>query len=186
MKTLKKYLTIFWAVLGFAAPVHAAPELQLSDLGLSKEAVAPDYKLQRKIEKRASFLKYHQYFALGALATMTGAVLSARENQQATDLHAGLGIASGVLYMTAASFALLAPELNDNQEKNVSNNVKWHKRLAWIHVPALIIGPILGIIANNDYKHGKKPGGLAKLHAPLVTAGFIAYALSASLMTFEF
>ena len=93
-------------------------------------------------------------------------------------MTAGLTLAS---YLATAYFSMSAPKADVMMD---SEKVKWHKRLAFVHMPAMILGPILGLKAINDYKKGKNPSGIAKLHRPLMLAG--AAALVGAAVTIEF
>lgn len=93
-------------------------------------------------------------------------------------LTAGVTLAS---YLTTAYFSISAPKADVMLD---SNKVKWHKRLASVHMPAMILGPIFGMKAISDYKKGKNPSGIGKLHRPLMLAG--AAALLGAAITIEF
>jgi hypothetical protein len=53
----------------------------------------------------------------------------------------GLTLAS---YFTTAYFSINAP--NSDVMEDI-DSVKWHKRLAYVHMSAMVIGPILGLKA---------------------------------------
>lgn len=179
-----KRLNLIIALLSLSFNSLAAEGLSLDDLGFNASDVKVDKALTEKLEKRNWMLKAHQYTALGALALMSGAILTAGEHKQAKDSHVALGIAGATAYYTAASFAFLAPELDEKTPER--GMTVWHRRLAWIHFPALLIGPTLGYLANQKYKKGQEPTGMLKNHAAITTIGFIAFAASALTMTIEF
>lgn len=93
-------------------------------------------------------------------------------------MTAGLTMAS---YFATAYYSISAPKADAMAD---SSSVTWHKRLAFIHMPAMIIGPILGLKAIDDYKKGKNPSGVAKLHRPLMILG--AAALAGAAVVIEF
>jgi hypothetical protein len=64
--------------------------------------------------------------------------------------------------------------------------IKWHKALAWIHFPAMVLAPILGYMYKKNEEDGKKSSSLVKQHPTIAGIGFGAFALSAALMTIEF
>lgn len=85
-------------------------------------------------------------------------------------MTAGLTLAS---YFTTAYFSISAPKADVMED---TDSVKWHKRFAYVHMPAMVIGPFLGLAALNDYKKGKNPSGIAKLHRPVMMLGVAALA----------
>ncbi|RPJ74427.1 MAG: hypothetical protein EHM20_10620 [Alphaproteobacteria bacterium] len=93
-------------------------------------------------------------------------------------ISAGLTLAS---YFTTAYFSITAPKADVLHDLD---SVKWHKRLSFIHMPAMIIGPFLGLKAISDYRKGKNPTGIAKLHRPLMLLG--ATALAGAVIVVEF
>lgn len=93
-------------------------------------------------------------------------------------MTAGLTLAS---YFTTAYFSLSAPKADTTSD---TDDVMWHKRLAFVHMPAMIIGPILGLQAINDYKKGQNPSGAAKLHRPIMILGAAALAGAAIVVEF--
>lgn len=93
-------------------------------------------------------------------------------------LTAGLTLAS---YLTTAYYSISAPKSESMED---TEGVKWHKRLAYVHMPAMIIGPILGLKAIDDYKKGKNPTGIAKLHKPIMALGLAALAGAAIVVEF--
>ncbi len=125
-----------------------AQELELSDLGFNQQQLTSDPILELKLQERKRKLELHQYSALTALTLMTGAMLTSGHGVS-TDTHKWLGIAGGIAYYSAAYYAITAPSIENIEN---SGNTKWHKRLAWIHGPAMILAPILGYLANQKYK----------------------------------
>lgn len=99
------------------------------------------------------------------------------------NLHMALGGATLASYYTAAYMSLSAPKPRGVED---TKKVSWHKRLAWIHGPAMIAAPILGFLAYQNYKDGKDPEGLGKLHRPVMWAGVAAYTVSFTLMSMDF
>lgn len=83
-------------------------------------------------------------------------------------MTAGVTLAS---YFTTAYLGMNAPKAQSMMD---TESTAWHKRLAYIHVPAMILGPIFGLKAYNDYKNGKNPRGIGKLHRPTMMLGSAA------------
>lgn len=94
-----------------------------------------------------------------------------------------LGFATGALYFTTAYYSLTAPKPAGMADKG---KVKWHKALAWIHFPAMIITPILGYMYKKHEDEGKKHSSLEKQHTTFAGILFGSFALSATLMVIEF
>ncbi len=80
-------------------------------------------------------------------------------------ISASLTLAS---YFTTAYLGITAPKSESMAD---SNQITWHKRLAFVHMPAMILGPIFAYKAYSDYKDGKNPSGVGKLHRPLMFLG---------------
>lgn len=100
-----------------------------------------------------------------------------------SNTHMYLGMASGILYYTTAYYSLTAPKPAGIKDRG---NIVWHKRLAWIHFPAMVLAPIFGYIYKKNEDDGKKNSGLVKQHPTIAGIGYGAFALSAALMTIEF
>ena len=170
-------------------------ELTLFDLRIPEKDFTSEMQ-----DTRSRKLNGHQHLAaltLGlALASAVTAVIATNKMKDAraarngrfdsTDadkfnLHAmtaGLTLAS---YLTTAYYSISAPK-SDSMEDTQA--VKWHKRIAYIHMPAMIIGPLLGLKAIDDYKKGKNPSGIAKLHKPVMALGIAALAGAAIVVEF--
>lgn len=74
-------------------------------------------------------------------------------------------------YFTTAYLGMNAPK---SQSMLDTEATAWHKRLAYIHVPAMILGPIFAFKAYTDYKNGRNPSGIGKLHRPTMMLGSAA------------
>jgi hypothetical protein len=90
---------------------------------------------------------------------------------------------SGLLYYTTAYFSFTAPKPSSIKDRGA---IVWHKRLAWIHFPAMVLAPILGYIYKKNEENDKKSSSLVKQHSAVAGVGYGAFALSAALMTIEF
>ncbi len=138
-------------------------------------------------DKRLTKLKAHRHAAaltLGlAAASFVTAVLAKKNvdddraarngRMDASDaknfnLHMAVAGATLASYFTTAYLSISAPKAESMEDLD---QIKWHKRLAFIHMPAMIIGPALGLKAYGDYKHGKNPSGIGKLHKPVMMLG---------------
>jgi hypothetical protein len=85
------------------------------------------------------------------------------------DLHAALGATTAGLYIATAYFAIRAPKIPDTRARGP---IRFHKAMAWIHGPGMILTPILGAIAYSQLSNGERIHGIAKYHsdAAIVTA----------------
>lgn len=172
-------------LLSFIFLNNVYAELNLNDLGLSnKEMTLTPQQIQDQntLETRHSMLKTHEVLGLTTLGLMTATMLTGGSAID-SNMHMYLGMASGALYFTTAYFSLKAPKPASIKDRG---NIVWHKRLAWIHFPAMVLAPILGYIYKKNEEDGKKSSSLVKQHPTIAGIGFGAFALSAALMTIEF
>jgi cytochrome b561 len=97
--------------------------------------------------------------------------------------HMAAGITTAALYFTAASFAWAAPKPEGVVDKGSS---KIHRILAWIHVPLMVITPVLGGLARERKDSGQKVTFPVSLHGAAGVALLATYAASAAVMAFDF
>lgn len=161
--------------------------LSLDDLGFKAEDLKADAEQQALLHKRSHMLKTHQILGLVTAIPMAATLMTssgaAEGSDSKRDLHKNLGIATGALYFTTASFSLLAPEV---EEKKATGATKIHKALAWIHFPAMVIAPILGYQAYQQRDRGEDVHGAAKHHATVAGVGAAAYFFSMAVMVINF
>ncbi len=163
----------------------ALAEVSLKDLGLSEAEISltpQQIEEQKTLEVRHSKLKTHETLGLVTLGLMTATMLTGN-SALSSDTHMYLGMASGLMYYTTAYYSLTAPKPAGIVDRGA---IKWHKALAWIHVPAMILAPILGYMYKKNEDAGKKSSSLVKQHSAVAGVGYGAFALSAALMTIEF
>jgi hypothetical protein len=164
------------------APSSSTTAPSLSDLGLSPEQTQGNAKEQALLDKRTHMLKIHQ--RLGLITTIPLIVtvatsLNAGGKSTSTasrDLHTALGGLTGDLYFLTAYYAIRAPRVPGTETRGP---IRFHKAMAWIHGPGMILTPILGIMAFNQKNNGEKVHGIASAHGPvaIVTAGAFGAAL---------
>lgn len=164
------------------APSSSTTAPSLSDLGLSPEQTQGNAREQALLDKRTHMLKIHQ--RLGLITTIPLIVtvatsLNAGGKSTSTasrDLHTALGGLTGDLYFLTAYYAIRAPRVPGTETRGP---IRFHKAMAWIHGPGMILTPILGIIAFDQKNNGEKVHGIASAHAPvaIVTAGAFGAAL---------
>ncbi len=172
-------------ILGLSVCQKANAEISLSDLGLNKteiELTPKQIEEQKTLETRHHKLKTHEVLGLTTLGVMSATMLTGGSAID-SNVHMYLGIASGLLYYTTAYYSFTAPKPAGIKDRG---NIVWHKRLAWIHFPAMVLAPILGYIYKKNEEDHKKSSSLVKQHPTIAGIGFGAFALSAALMTIEF
>lgn len=166
-----------------ATPTCAdAQNLDLKDLGFSKEETSASPELEKTLTERRYYLRQHQVWGLVAVGAMAAAFLSGGEGDLPPEhpFFAGLAVAS---YSAAAFAALKAPELPHGKEYG---GTAWHRRLVWIHLPGMILAPVLGYLAANKIKNGEKLDGIEKYHKDVATVTAATLAISAITVSFEF
>jgi hypothetical protein len=169
------------------APSSSKTEPSLSDLGFTPEQTQGNAKQQALLDKRTHMLKVHQKLGLittaPLIATIVTSLGAGGKNTSNTDrtVHLVLGAVSGDLYFITAYYAIRAPRVPGTKTRGP---IRFHKAMAWIHGPGMILTPILGALAYNQKNNGEKVHGIASAHGPvaIVTAGaFGAALLSVSL-----
>ena len=167
-------------------------EPTLGDLGFTPAQTAANAKLQARLNKRTHMLKIHQTLGLITLAPMAATVIvssGAKPRHSHTvsgtviepgsagvDLHAALGSATAVMYGLTAYYAIAAPKIAGVKPKGA---IRLHRDLVWIHLPGMVLTPILGGMALNQENQGQKPHGIAAAHSYVAWATVTAYAASA-------
>jgi len=169
------------------APSSSKSEPSLSDLGFTPEQTQGNAKQQALLDKRTHMLKVHQKLGLITTAPLIATVVTSlgaggkhTSNSDRT-AHLVLGAVSGDLYFITAYYAIRAPRVPETKTRGP---IRFHKAMAWIHGPGMILSPILGALAYNQKSNGEKVHGIASAHGPvaIVTAGaFGAALLSVSL-----
>jgi hypothetical protein len=160
----------------------AAPSL--SDLGLAN---TPDPALQARLDRHTQMLKIHQRLGIMTLIPMAAAVISSGGatakhngnngvvtggNTTGRDLHAALGGLTVAMYGATAYYAIAAPRI---PESHVKGGIRIHKYLIYIHLPGMVLTPILGAMAFNQLNNGEKVHGIASAHAAVAWTTVISY-----------
>jgi len=164
------------------APSSSTTAPSLSDLGLSPEQTQGNAREQALLDKRTHMLKIHQRMGLittiPLIATVAISFNAGGKNTSSAsrDLHAALGGLTGDLYGITAYYAIRAPRVPGTESRGP---IRFHKAMAWIHGPGMILTPILGIMAFDQKNNGEKVHGIASAHNPvaIVTAGAFGAAL---------
>lgn len=154
-------------------------DLKVDELGFSKQATLPELNVQTQLEDRRFYLRQHQIWGLISAGALALSVFTGGEGDlpPAHPFFAGLAVTS---YMAAAYTAWKAPSLNVKPKGGIA----WHRRLAWIHVPGMIITPILGYMAAKKIQNHEKLDGVEEYHKDV--AGVTAVALAAAALTVSF
>jgi hypothetical protein len=168
------------------APSSSTNAPSLSDLGLTPEQAEGNAREQALLDKRTHMLKIHQRMGLITTVPLIATVIASmgaggKDTSTASrDLHAALGGVTGDLYFMTAYYAIRAPRVPGTESRGP---IRFHKAMAWIHGPGMILTPILGIMAFDQKSKGEKVHGIASAHGPvaIITAGaFGAAVLSVS------
>lgn len=169
------------------APSSSKTEPSLEDLGFSKAETESNAARQALLDKRTHMLKIHQRMGLITTIPLIATVITSlnaggkSEGTATRDLHVALGSLTGDLYGITAWYAIRAPRIAGTESRGP---IRFHKAMAWIHGPGMILTPILGAMAFEQKNNGQKVHGIAQAHGPvaIVTAGaFGAALLSVSL-----
>jgi len=164
------------------APSSSSKEPSLSDLGISPEQTQGNAREQALLERRTHMLKVHQRMGLITTIPLIATVLlgpgagGKNTSTASRDLHVALGGVTGDLYFITAYYAIRAPRIPGTETRGP---IRFHKAMAWIHGPGMILTPILGAMAFNQKSNGEKVHGIAAAHGPvaIVTAGAFGAAL---------
>lgn len=171
------------------APSSSTTAPSLQDLGFSSAQVQGNAREQALLDKRTHMLKIHQRLGLIAAAPMIATVVTSvgaggkHTNNTDRTVHMVLGSVTSDLYFTSAYFAIRAPRVPGTQSRGP---IRFHKAMAWIHGPGMILTPILGAMAYSQKNNGEKVHGIAAAHGPvaIVTAGAFGAALLSVSMKF--
>lgn len=165
----------------------------LQDLGIHyDEDKVNEKELDAYLEERAWKLERHKLMGHVTMGLMTASFVTAmmarnRRKNRGWDgrgpitLHKNLGYTTALSYYYTAYLSLTAPKptnFDDEHERKI------HKHMAYIHFPTMILAPILGTIANNQWEKDGKTSGLGKLAKPVMYAGALSFFAAWGVMTF--
>jgi hypothetical protein len=177
-------------------PAQPPTEPSLSDLGFSPAQTEANAKLQARLNKRTHMLKVHQTLGLITLAPLAATVLvagGAKEkhvhnpdgtisttvippSNAGVDLHAALGSTTALMYGLTAYYAIAAPKIKGVKPRGA---IRLHRDLVWVHLPGMVLTPILGSMALNQEENGQKVHGIASAHGTVGIITLSAYAAAA-------
>lgn len=173
---------IILSIIQLISSTSYAKEITLEDLSFSNQDLSTSTLLQDLQTKRADMLETHQNLGYLTAALLTATMITGKEGD-VTNTHKYLGITAGLSYYATAYYAINAPEVEGATK---SGSSLWHKRLAWIHGPLMILEPALGVIAERQLNKGEDIHGIAKLHKPLAAVAFYSFLSSLAVITFDF
>jgi hypothetical protein len=164
------------------APSSSKTQPSLQDLGFPPEQTQGNVKEQALLDKRTHMLKIHQRLGLittiPLIATLVTSIGAGGRHTSNTDrtVHMILGSVTGDLYFMTAYYAIRAPRVRGTETRGP---IRFHKAMAWIHGPGMILTPILGAMAYSQKNNGERVHGIAAAHGPvaIVTAGAFGAAL---------
>jgi hypothetical protein len=162
--------------------------MSLEDLGFSKEDIQADPQFQKELETRSDMLRIHQTLGLITAVPMTtefvlGIATAGNVSNGRTDttLHTTLGLATVALYGTTALFEILAPKPKGLKP---SGNTEIHEALSWIHLPLIVVVPLVGDMINDRIANNQPIGNLGVVHGAMATTLLASYLTSLTVMTF--
>jgi hypothetical protein len=85
------------------------------------------------------------------------------------------------LYGTTALFEILAPKPKDLKP---TGNTEVHEALSWIHLPLMILVPLVGDMLNDRIANHQPLGSLGAVHGVMATTLWASYMTSLTVMTF--
>ena len=170
------------------APAGTPPNPSADDLGFSQADLQSDPQFQKDLETRSDMLRIHQTLGLVTAIPMTtelvlGIATANNVSNGSTDttLHTTLGLATVALYSTTALFAILAPKPKGLKP---SGNTEVHEALSWIHLPLMVVVPLVGDMVNDRLANHQPLGNLGVVHGALATTLVASYLTSLTIMTF--
>ena len=161
----------------------------LEDLGISPTQAQGSAQDQARLDKRTHMLKVHQRLGLITLAPLVATFITSanaggkKESTADRTTHLVLGAVSGDLYFMTAYYALRAPKIPGTETRGP---IRLHKAMAWIHVPGMVLTPILGAIAYDQKNKGEKVHGIASAHGPVAIVTGAAFGIAVMSVSLKF
>jgi hypothetical protein len=166
-----------------------AKALSLGDLGFPVGQAQGSDVNQAALDKRTHMLKVHQELGLITTAPLvatciTGAFAGGRTTSSTSrDVHLALGSLTVAMYFPTAYYAIFAPKIHGTPTRGP---IRVHKLMAYIHVPGMILTPILGAMAYDEKLHGEKVHGIASAHGAVAIITAAAYGAAILSVTLKF
>jgi Carboxypeptidase regulatory-like domain len=157
------------------------PALSLGSLGFSQGQIQGNPKEQALLNKRSHMLQIHQKLGLITTGPLVATIVSGflahgrKSSPTSRDFHIALGSATAGLYFTTAYYAIFAPKIPGVKPRGP---IRFHRAMAWIHGPGMILTPILGAMAESQLNQGERLHGAAKYHNDVAIVTAVAYGLA--------
>lgn len=139
-------------------------------------------QLMSTMGQRKTLLDWHNYTGWAATALMLATVATAPK-EETSSTHKWMGICAGTTYAASALLSYLAPRPTGIKD---SRSISWHKKLIYVHAPAMLLSMITGFAIHNDRKKGREPGTFAESHKPFSAIATVAMGLSLGVTLYEF
>jgi hypothetical protein len=161
----------------------------LGDLGFPTDQTKGSAEEQARLDKRSHMLRIHQRLGLITTAPLLATIITStrasgrRSSTSGRDLHAALGSVTAGLYFATAYYAIRAPKVPGTVTRG---STRWHKALAWIHGPGMILTPIVGVLADRQRNRGERLHGIARAHGAVAAVTGIAYGAAVLSVSLKF
>lgn len=176
---MKRYLVLCLLSSITFSSVYAA-EVKLSDLQVKDKV---DITADVKTSHNTYSLFSTKNLAWTTLAFLAATGLTAKE-KDASDTHIAL---AGLTFMSYGAFLNSYLTNSSYNSEEGRHKYKWASYSKWIHIPAMIILPIAGAIAQSQFDRGENSAsGFASLHKPSALAAVVGMTLTTFSLTFEF
>jgi Carboxypeptidase regulatory-like domain len=175
--------------MDFALAAASSTAPSLGDLGIPADQAQGSAADQALLDRRSHMLKMHQRFGLITLAPLIATIATSslaggrHPTAMGRDIHGALGAVTGDMYFMTAYYALRAPRIPGTPTRG---QIRWHKTLAWIHGPGMILTPILGAMAFDQEYKGEKVHGIAKIHSDVATVTYVSLGLAVVSVSIKF
>lgn len=139
-------------------------DIGIDDLGFSKKTLQVDPELDATLQARAVKLDTHEKLGLITILPMLAThftVSGIDTSRSKRDVHSFFSLTSAVCYFGSAASVRKVPKVGDG---SYSGATMIHRALAFVHLPAMILTPLLGLQARWQLDSGKDVHGLAKFY----------------------
>ena len=167
-----------------------AAKPSLGDLGFPADQAQGNAQDQARLDRRSHMLKMHQRFGLITLAPLIATIATSDLRRWTAQHRDGPRCARRLwarltadMYFMTAYYALRAPTIPGTATRGP---IRLHKALAWIHVPGMILTPILGAMAFSQENRGEKVHGIAKAHSAVADVTYAALGIAVVSVSIKF
>lgn len=185
-----KILITALLIISVHTPILAADtknkKIDLFDLGYKKSDLIPDKEFQRNLIQRRFYLEEHQNWGLVALGLMAFAFTNAGNGKNPPIEHLIVGTATTVAYGASAYYGIKAPVWRRKNSGPATGGSSLHRSLAWVHLPGMILTPVLGYMAKQKRNKNEDLTNPEKYHQDVAAVTIAAFAISVLSVSFEF